>query len=242
MIVYRALLIPGRQTPVMFQPIDQPFYPLAETVDGPIKGTGPIFILLQRDGDTDTMASQVLPNLSTTVGFVPHQTTRSAFGAPAPGPFHGSAGHQGFEGHSFVPLARGENQCHQLAPAFRAYMDFRTEAALTATERFGLCAPAVGASRVLVRSDDSAINIVDIPVQVLCGIRTLLDRGKEASPDARFPPAIETARRGAPRTIPLWEITPGGAGADDPQDTVEDASVVSRWAASVRFLRRKQGV
>jgi hypothetical protein len=73
--ISHALLIPGRQTPVLFQPIDQPFYPLAETVDGPIKRTGPIFILLPRDGDTDTVASQVLPNLSTTVGFVPHQTT-----------------------------------------------------------------------------------------------------------------------------------------------------------------------
>ena len=83
---------------------------------------------------------------------------------------------------------------------------------------------------------------MDIPVQVLCGVGLLLDRGKEASPDARFPPAIETARHGAPRPIPLWQITPGGAGADDPQDAVEDASVGSRGAACVRFLRRKQGM
>ena len=242
MIVDSTFLIPGRQTPVLFQPIDQPFYPLAETVDGPIKGTGPIFILLPRDGDTDTVASQVLPNLPTTVGFIPHQTTRPAFGAPAPGPLHGSAGHQGFEGHSFVPLTRRQDQCYQLAPTFRADMDFRTEAALTAPERFGLWAPAVGASRMLVRADDGAIHIVDIPVQVLCSIGLLLDRGKEARPEASFPPAIETARHGAPRTIPLWQITPGGTGADDPQEAVEDASVVSRWAASVRFLRRKQGV
>jgi hypothetical protein len=121
-------------------------------------------------------------------------------------------------------------------------MDFRTEAALTATERFGLCTSAVGSSRVLGRADDSAIHLVNIPVQVLCGIRTLLDRGTEAIPDASFPPAIETARHGAPRTIPLWQITPGGAGAEDPQEAVEEASVVSRWAASVRFLRRKQGL
>ena len=242
MIVDSALLIPGRQTPVLFQPIDQPFDPLAETVDGPIKGTGPLFILLPWEGDTDTVASQVLPNLSTTVGFIPYQTTRSAFGAPAPGPFHSSTCHQGFEGYRLVPLAGRQDQRHQLAPAFRADMDFRTEAAWTAPERFGLGAPTVGARRVLVRSDDSAIHIVDIPVQVRCGIRTLLDRGKEARPDARFPPAIETARHGAPRPIPLGQITPGGAGADDPQDTVADASVVSRWAASVRFLRRKQGL
>jgi hypothetical protein len=112
----------------------------------------------------------------------------------------------------------------------------------TATKRFSLCAPAVGPSRMLVRADDGAIHIMDIPVQVLCGVGRLLDRGKEASPDARFPPALATARHGAPWTIPLWQITPGGAGADDPPDAVEEASVVRRGAASVRFLRRKQGV
>src|SRR5215831_12257028 len=160
MIVDSTLLIPGRQPPVLFQPIDQPFYPLAETVDGPLKGTAPMFILLPRDGDTDTVASQVLPTLPTPVGFVPHPTTRPAFGAPAPGPLHGSACHQGFEGHRFVPLPRRQDQRHQLAPACRADMAFRTEAALTATERFGLWAPAVGASRLLVRADDGAIHRV----------------------------------------------------------------------------------
>ena len=242
MIVDSALLIPGRQTPMVFQPIEQSLDPLAEAIEGTIKGTGPVFVLLARDGDADTVASQILPNLATPVGLITHQTTRSTFGAPAATPFHGPTGHQGFEGDGFVPLARRKDQRHQLAPAFRADMNFRTEAALTATERFGLGAPAVGTSRVLVRSDYSAIHIVDIPVQVLCGIRTLLDRGKEASPDASFPPTIETARHGAPRTILLWQITPGGAGADDPQNTIEDTTMIGGWAPCVRFLRRKQGL
>jgi hypothetical protein len=216
MIVYSALFITGRQTPVVFQPIDQSLYPLAEAVEGTIKGTGPVFVLLPRDGDADTMASQVLPYLATTVGFVTYQTTRPAFGTPTPAPFHSPACHQGFEGHGFVPLARGEDQRHQLAPAFCTDMDFRTEATLTATERFGLWGPRVGPRRVLVRTDDRAIHKVDIPVQAPCGVGLLLDCGKEVSPDARFPPAIETARHSAPRTIPLWQITPGGAGADDP--------------------------
>ena len=242
MIVDRTLLITGRQTPVLFQPIDQPFDPLAETVDGPIKGTGPIFMLLPRDGDPDTVASQILPNLPTTVGFVPHQTTRSAFGAPAPDPFHGPACHQGFEGHRFVPVARGEDQRHQLAPAFRADMDFGTEAALTATERFGLRVSGVCPRRMLVCPDDRAIDIVDVPVQVRCGIGLLLDRGKEARPDTCLAPAVEAAGDGGPAAIPLGQVTPGGAGAEEPQDAVEDASVVSGWAASVRFLWRKQGL
>ena len=150
--------------------------------------------------------------------------------------------HQGFEGDGFVPLARGEDQRHQLAPTFRADMDFRTEAALTATERFGLRVLGVGPSRMLMRADDGAIHIVDIPVQLPCGVGLLLDRGKEANPDACLAPAVEAAGDGGPAAIPLGQVTPGGTGTEDPQDAVEDASVVSGGAASVRFLRRKQGL
>jgi hypothetical protein len=216
MIVDRALLIPSRQTPVVFQPIDQALYPLTEAIEGTIKGPGPVFVLLPRDGDADTMASQVLPNLATTVGFVTNQTARPAFRAPAPVPFHGPACHQSFEGCGFVPLARGEDQHHQLAPAFRTDVNFRTEAALTAAERFSLRALGVGPSRVLVRADDCAIDIVDIPIQLLCGVGLLLDRSKEASPDAGLAPAVEAASDGGPAAIPLGQVTPGGTCTEEP--------------------------
>jgi hypothetical protein len=198
MIIDRALLITGRQTPVLFQPINQAFYPLAEAVEGTIKGTSPVFILFPRDRDADTMAAQVLPNLPTAIRLVTDETLRPTFGASAPAPFHGPALHQRFEGDGFVPLARREDQRHQLAPAFRTEMDFGTEAALTAAECFGLRVPGVGPSRMLVRSDDSAIDIVESPVELPCGIGALLDRGKEASPEARLAPAIKPAGDGAP--------------------------------------------
>lgn len=242
MIVDRALLIPGRQTPVLFQPIDQPLYALAEAVDGPIKGTGPMCMLLPRDGDTDTVAAQVLPNLATTVSLVPYQTTRPTFGASAPAPFHSPTFHQSFKGDGFVPLPRGEGQRHQLAPACRTDVDFRTAAALTATERFRLRALGMGPSRVLVRADDGAIPVVDIPGQLRCGVGLSLDRSQEASPEARLAPAGEAAGDSGPAAIPLREVTPRGTGTDDPQDAVQDASVVSGGAASVWFLRRKQGL
>jgi hypothetical protein len=203
MIIDSTLLITGRKTPVLFQPINQSFYPLAEAVEGTIKGTSPMFIVFPRDSDADTMAAQVLPNLPTAVRLVTDETPWSAFGASAPAPFHRPALHQCFEGDGFVPLARREDQRHQLAPAFRTEMDFGTEAALTAAEGFGLRVPGVGPSRMLVRSDDSPIDIVEIPVELLCGIGALLDRGKEASPEARLAPAIQTAGDSAPGAVPL---------------------------------------
>ena len=227
---------------VKTQPIDQPFDPLAETVERAIKRTSAMFMLLAWDGDADTVASQGLSNLATPVSFIPHQTTRPACGAPASAPLHRPAFPQGFAGHGFMPWARGEGQRHQRAPAFRTEMNCRTAAAWTATERFGLGVPAVGPSRMLVRADDGAIHIMDIPVQVPCGVVLLLDRGKEASPEACLAPAGEAAGNGLPGAIPFGDIAPGSAGADDPEDAVENAAVVSGWAACMRFLWRKQGL
>ncbi|SRR5712692_6744573 len=227
---------------MLFESINQPFHPLTEAIEGPIKGSGPAFVLLARNGDANAVAPEVLAALATAVGFVANEATRPAFGAPAPAPFHGPAFHQGFEGHGFVPLPRGEDQRHQLAPAFRADMHFGAEAALTAAKRFGLRAPGVGPSCMLVCPDNGAIHIVDLPVKLLCGGGTLLDCGKEASPDARLAPAVEAAGDGGPAAIPLGEVTPWGACADDPQDAIEDATMVGGWATCVRFLRRKQGL
>lgn len=239
MIIDSALLIPSRQTPVLFQPINQSFDPLAEAGEGTIKGTSPVFILFPRDRDADTMAAQVLPNLPTAIRLVTDETLRPTFGASAPAPFHDPALHQRFEGDGFVPLARREDQRHQLAPAFRTEMDFGTEAALTAAECFGLRVPGVGPSRMLVCSDDSAIDIVESPVEVPCGIGALLDRGKKARPEARLAPAIKPAGDGAPGAVPLRQVTPGGAGTQEPEDTVEDASVIGSRAAGFGLLRRK---
>jgi hypothetical protein len=242
MIVHSAFFITRCQTSVVFQPIDQPLHTLTEAIEGTIKGPGAVFILLARNGDADTVAAQVLPNRATPVGLVTHQTTRPAFGAPTPVPFHSPAFHQGGESHGFVPLARGEDQCHQLAPAFCTNMNFRTEAALTAAERLGFRAPCVGSRRVLVRADDGAIHIMDIPVELPGSGGTLLDRRKEASPDTRLAPAVEAAGDGLPGAIPFRHVAPRGTGTDDPQDAVEDAAVVSGWAACMRFLWGKQGV
>ena len=46
------------------------------------------------------MLPQILPNFSTLVGLVTDQTTGPALGAPTAVPYHGTAGHQWFEGYS----------------------------------------------------------------------------------------------------------------------------------------------
>jgi hypothetical protein len=95
---------------------------------------------------------------------------------------------------------------------------------------------------MLVGSYDRAIDIVYRPMQLPRSIGLLLDGLKEPVPEPSLAPAIKAARHRTPRTIACREVAPGGAGAEEPENAVEDAAVVSGWAASVRFLWRKQGV
>src|SRR5207302_2963757 len=113
-------------------------------------------------------------------------------------------------------------------------MDLRAEAALTVAECFGLRAPCACPSCLLVRPDHGAIDIVDSPGELLRGVSALLNRRKEASPNASLAPAVEAAGEGVPAAISLGQVAPGGACADNPQDAIQDASVVSGWAACVR--------
>ena len=213
---------------MVFQPIDQSLDPLAEAVDGTVKGTGQVFILLSRDGDADTMASQVLPILPT-VGLVTYQTTRPTFGAP-PRSVSRLRLPSELRRPRLRAVGQGEDQRHQLAPAFRADMDFRTEAALTATRRASASAFLVWAQPRVDARGRWCHPHSGYPSRLPCGVGLLLDRGKEANPDACLAPAVEAAGDGGPAAIPLGQVTPGGTGTEDPQDAVEDAS----WSTAGR--------
>jgi hypothetical protein len=93
---------------------------------------------------------------------------------------------------------------------------------------------------MVVRSDERAIDIGESPGEWLGGIGTLWDRGPEASPAARRAPALKTAGAGAPGAVPLRQVTPGGAGTQEPEDPVEEASVIDSRAAGCGLLRRQE--
>jgi hypothetical protein len=93
---------------------------------------------------------------------------------------------------------------------------------------------------MLMGSNDRAIDIMNRPVDLALGIGWLLHRLKETLPETSFAPSIEAASHGAPGTIPFWQITPGSAGAQNPQHAVEDVSMIRSGATGSRFLRRKQ--
>ena len=227
---------------MLLQPVDHALHPFSGAVDSAVKWPFLALVALPRDGDPDAVLPAILPDLSTAGALVAHGAVGTALGPPSPCSLDGPLGHQGGKDLGLMPVAGRQDKRHELAVAFRPHVDLRTEAALTPAERCGVCASFRGARRMLMRPDDGPIHVVGVPIELASAIRLLLDRSQEAGPEARLPLAIKTAGDGAPWAISLRQITPGSAGAEEPEDTVEDASVVGSWAPCFWFLRGKQGL
>ena|SRR5437868_12074593 len=240
MIVGRTLLITGGQAPVLLQPVDQPFHPFSGAVDGPVKGALLARVALPRDGDPDTLLPARVPDRSTALALVAHDAVGTALGPSAPRPLDGSLSPQLGKDRGLMAMARRQDERHARAVAFGTDVDCGTEAAWTPAERCGVCVSCGCACRLLRRPDDRPIHVVGVPIELAGAIRLRLDGREATGPEARLPPAINTAGDGAPGARALWQITPGSAGAEAPQDTVEDASVVSGGAAYFWLWRGKQ--
>ncbi len=184
-----------------------------------------MFVFFMGDGDADATAPQLPPDVATAIRLLTHHATRTLLRSATATAFDRTTGHEGFKSNGFMTLSRGQYEGHQLLVACRSQMDFGAEAPLAATQSFGFSSFG-RTGRVLVSSNDGAIDIVNCPVHLARGIGLLLDDLKEMLPDAGLAPAIEAAGHGAPGAIVVGQITPGCTGTKKPQDAVEDASMV----------------
>ena len=94
---------------------------------------------------------------------------------------------------------------------------------------------------MLVRSDDSAIDIVKRPVELALAIGLLLEGVQDPLENTRVAPAVEAAGHRTPGTIALREIPPRGSGAENPQHAVENRSMVIGGSPSIRFWGWEEG-
>jgi hypothetical protein len=93
---------------------------------------------------------------------------------------------------------------------------------------------------MLVGADAGASAIGQAPVQRTGGIRLLRQSGQDVVEDAGSLPAGEATGHRAPRSIVLRQIPPGRAGAQAPQDTVQDGAMIMSRSASRGFLGWEQ--
>jgi hypothetical protein len=69
-------------------------------------------------------------------------------------------------------------------------------------------------------------------------VQFVQQRGDKTNPGAVPPPRIEAVEHGLPRSIAFGEITPRGAGVQDPEDTVDDEVLVVRRSPRLAVMGR----
>jgi len=141
-----------------------------------------------------------------------------------------------------MPMARRQDERHERAVTFRPPVDLGTEAPLTPAECFRVGIAGGGTRRMLMRPDNGAIHIMGLPIELAGPVGVLLHRRKEAGPEAGLAPAIKTAGDRTPGAIAFRHITPGDAGAQQPEDAVEDTAMVSGWTACFGLLWGQEGL
>jgi hypothetical protein len=142
-IIGGTFLMPRGTTPPLLEAIHEALYLTPPAVDRPVKGPGAPLTALTRDGDTDAMRPQILPDGPTAVSLIPDTPGRTLLGAPRASAFDPALRHQRAKDRCFRPVARGEEPGPGLAMALGAEMELRAEAALAASERCGVGGPVL---------------------------------------------------------------------------------------------------
>jgi hypothetical protein len=104
--------------------------------------------------------------------------------------------HKLLENGRFVLLTRREYKTERLTLAFCSQMNFGAKTTLAATEGFNFSITMGCSSRVLMGSNDGAVNIMDLPIELASGVSVLLDKLKELVPKPLFTPPIKPAGNG----------------------------------------------
>jgi hypothetical protein len=86
----------------------------------------------------------------------------------------------------------------------------------------------------------AAVDEVQVPVDEPGGVGLGLQCLQKALPDPGLAPAVEPARHRAAGAVALGHVTPRRAGAQNPQNAVEDGAMIVIGAARPRPLRGQQ--
>ncbi len=240
-VVFGAFFITGRNPTKLLEPIHEALNQVAGTVEGAIERTRPVFIDFVRNRCANAMPTQIGANAPIAIAFVSDQALGAAFGLSSDGPLDTGL-HEGFKHDALMALSSRQDEGEGLAMALRPDVDLGTEPALTTTQSFWLGATALGSSGMLMCSDQSAIDIVDGPIQVAVLVGLLLECGQNPLPAPGLSPPIEAAGNARPLAIPVRHIPPGRTRAIHPQHAIDHDPMVEVGMSRMRFLWRQEGL
>jgi hypothetical protein len=123
-----------------------------------------------------------------------------------------------------VALPSGEQHDQGFALALGSQMQLGTETTFAASQR--LISPTFACScGMLVRPYHRPIDEMERPVNVSTLICGLLQSREELVPESAVLPGIKSVGDGAPGTIALRQVTPGGSRSQNPEDPIENPPV-----------------
>jgi hypothetical protein len=93
---------------------------------------------------------------------------------------------------------------------------------------------------MLVSTDNTAIDVMNLPIELALGIGLLLESLQHLLPQTTFAPSIKSARYRLPCSVASGQIPPRSTRSQDPQYTIDYPAVVLARATHVGFLRRQQ--
>jgi hypothetical protein len=93
---------------------------------------------------------------------------------------------------------------------------------------------------MLVGTDDGALDSVEAPTELPIGIGLLREGLQDVREETCPAPTGEPAGDGLPRAIPLRQVPPGRARAQNPQHAIEDGPMVIGRSSSPRLLGWEQ--
>ena len=230
------LLIPGGDSTELLQPVDGPLHQIALPVQGPVEGTGASFVNFPRDGVTNSPRSETGPNPAAAVPFV-----------------------------ATYPLGRGDGHSRSVSPPLGS-STLRTRWPRAADPWSARMPPACPdpqlsdgfwsrtlpgngpapdrpppfcTSSVLIRPHSGAVHVMDFPPNLPDGISFPLHLSQKPVPPSLLPPPVETTGYRSPGTKALGQIPPWGAGAQNPQDPVDDRVMIPPRPSGSRLLSRQ---
>ena len=128
-------------------------------------------------------------------------------------------------------MACSQGQDQWLAHAVGAQVHLGTESAATASQAFVLVRRSGRAGRVLVGLNRCAVDEVLVPIQLAALLGQLLQLCPNALPNTGLAPAVETVSDCTPGTVAPGQLAPRCPSAQDPEDSIENATVVVGWSS-----------
>jgi hypothetical protein len=92
----------------------------------------------------------------------------------------------------------------------------------------------------MLMGPDHRVVYAHLPLYIPNGVAPGLSVRQEAIPGAVAPPAVEAIEAGLPGAIPFRKVASGRAGAQLPEDTVDDGAVVSPLASALAVLGQER--